>query len=350
MKKINKTFLLIKASNRSLMLFILGISLFTLNVTHGQFITNGSNLYWTDGSVGIGLNPPKAKLDISLNTDFMYQNESGFRLTYPIPALYPDPGPSTINENIFHIRQKTIGNNFSTKVVVKTNGNTGIGTTSPSQRLHVNGNEYIENGNLTVGINQPSNTFTKFQVHDGAMMVSGANGAGGPMICFSDNIANAAYPNGRWGIEYVPNKGLNFWQPWNPVTGGGGNYYMLLKDDGRVGIGTENTPTAIGSANLSAYKLYVKGGILTEEVRVRTGWADYVFANDYNLKSLAEVENFIVKNKHLPNVPSAKQVEEEGVSLGEMARIQQEKIEELTLYIIEQNKRIEALEAKMAGK
>ncbi|VXB91761.1 conserved exported hypothetical protein [Flavobacterium sp. 9AF] len=233
---------------------------------------------------------------------------------------------------------------------INSSGFLGIGTTAPSQRLHIIGNEYVENGNLTVGISQPSNTFSKLQVHEGAILVSGGNGAGGPMICFSDDVTNTAYPNGRWGIEYVTDKGLNFWKPWNPTTGGGGNYYMLLKDDGRVAIGTENTPATIGAANLNAYKLYVKGGILTEEVRVRTGWADYVFADDYHLKPLAEVENFININKHLPNVPSAKQVEEEGVSLGEITKIQQEKIEELTLYIIEQNKRIEALEAKMYNK
>ena len=233
---------------------------------------------------------------------------------------------------------------------INSSGFLGIGTTNPVQRLHINGSEFIQNGSLTIGLSSPSNTFTNLQVHNGAMMVSGTNGAGGPMICFSDNIANTAYPNGRWGIEYVPNKGLNFWQPWNPTTGGGGNYYMLLKDDGRVAIGTENTPTAIGAANLNAYKLYVKGGILTEEVRVRTGWADYVFASDYTLKPLAEVEDFIAINKHLPNVPSAKQVEEEGLSLGEMAKIQQEKIEELTLYIIELNKKLEILDAKVTNK
>jgi hypothetical protein len=124
---------------------------------------------------------------------------------------------------------------------------------------------------------------------------------------------------------------------------------MLLKDSGKISIGTENTPTTIGSANTSAYRLFVKGGILTDELRVATGWADYVFAKDYNLKPLSEVENFIEANGHLPNVPSAKQVEIEGISVGEMAKIQQEKIEELTLYIIELNKRIESLEAKKSG-
>lgn len=118
-----------------------------------------------------------------------------------------------------------------------------------------------------------------------------------------------------------------------------------LKFNGKVGIGYGfgNYPTTAGGVNVSGYNLFVNGGILTEEVRVNLRgtngqWADYVFNKDYNLKSLQEVEKFIKDNGHLPNVPSAQQVKEDGIELGEMAKIQQEKIEELTLYIIEQNK------------
>lgn len=114
---------------------------------------------------------------------------------------------------------------------------------------------------------------------------------------------------------------------------------------GKVSIGTQNRPAFIGGANISAYLLFVKGGILTEEIRVRTGWADYVFADDYNLKPLSEVESFIKENKHLPNVPSAKEVETQGIELGDIARIQQEKIEELTLYVINQQKQIDELKS-----
>lgn len=127
---------------------------------------------------------------------------------------------------------------------------------------------------------------------------------------------------------------------------------MRIQTDGRVGIGAITTfPT---NAIYNNYKLFVTGGILTDEVRVTLSasgtWADYVFAKDYKLKPLSEVETFININGHLPNVPSAKQVKEEGINVAEMATIQQEKIEELTLYIIAQNKRLEALEAKMNNK
>lgn len=131
-----------------------------------------------------------------------------------------------------------------------------------------------------------------------------------------------------------------------------------LKLHGKVAIGGNvstafgNFPTAAGSANVSGYNLFVKGGILTDEVRValNSTWADYVFAKDYKLRPLSEVEAFIAQNNHLPNVPSAAQVKEDGINVAEMTKIQQEKIEELTLYIIAQNKRIEALEAKLNQK
>ncbi|HEX8268726.1 MAG TPA: hypothetical protein VF581_02430 [Flavobacterium sp.] len=123
-----------------------------------------------------------------------------------------------------------------------------------------------------------------------------------------------------------------------------------VKLNGKVGIGNVATfPTIGGNVNVANYNLFVSGGILTEEVRValQTGWADYVFEKDYNLKPLSEVEKYITENGHLPNVPSAKQVKNEGIELGDMARIQQEKIEELTLYLIQQNKEIEELKAQM---
>lgn len=115
-----------------------------------------------------------------------------------------------------------------------------------------------------------------------------------------------------------------------------------LKFNSKVGIGYNfgNFPTTAASIDVSGYNLFVKGGILTDEVRISqiATWADYVFAKDYKLLTLLELEDFIARNGHLPNVPSAQQVEEEGIALGEMANLQQEKIEELTLYIIQQNK------------
>lgn len=194
-----------------------------------------------------------------------------------------------------------------------------------------------------VGIGTENPT-SELHVHDGTIRITGTNFAGGPMILFGEN--GQTNDNGQWGIEYVPatmspKPGLNFWRPW-PNTNNG-NHFLFLSDTGKVAVGTDNTPPSIGGANISAYRFFVKGGILTEEVRVRTGWADYVFADDYNLKPLAEVEAFIKENKHLPNVPSANTVETQGIELGDITRIQQEKIEELTLYAIDQQKQINEL-------
>ncbi|RED42166.1 hypothetical protein DFQ10_10961 [Winogradskyella eximia] len=91
-----------------------------------------------------------------------------------------------------------------------------------------------------------------------------------------------------------------------------------------------------------SYRLFVEGGILTEKVKVAlrstANWADFVFENDYKLPSLREVEAFIKKNKHLPGIESADELVENGLDLADMQAKQMQKIEELTLYTIEQDK------------
>lgn len=102
-----------------------------------------------------------------------------------------------------------------------------------------------------------------------------------------------------------------------------------------------------GIVDISGYNLFVAGGILTEEVLVSTGWADYVFRPDYNLLPIKEVKNFIKTYEHLPNMPSAKEVESDGLKLKEMTVKQQEKIEELFLYIIQLEEKISAMEVQL---
>ncbi len=111
--------------------------------------------------------------------------------------------------------------------------------------------------------------------------------------------------------------------------------------NGKLYIGsTPNFPSTSGN-----YKLFVEGGIMTEKVKVAlrntSNWADYVFEKDYKLLPLNEVEKFVKINKHLPGVQSAKELAENGIDVAEMQSKQMEKIEELTLYIIEQNKKLE---------
>ena len=115
---------------------------------------------------------------------------------------------------------------------------------------------------------------------------------------------------------------------------------------GKVAIGTGNMPNMLGVNNTADYNLYVSGGILTEEVLVRTGWADYVFEKDYPLPCLEAVEQHIQEKGHLPGVPSAAEVEANGLGLAENAVNQQVKIEELFLHVIELNKELKALKAE----
>jgi len=97
---------------------------------------------------------------------------------------------------------------------------------------------------------------------------------------------------------------------------------------------------AIGTTDSGGYKLAVKGKIRAEEIKVETGWADYVFREGYRLPTLIEVEKHIKEKGHLINIPSAKEVEQNGIELGEMNKLLLEKIEELTLYTIQQEKRL----------
>jgi hypothetical protein len=113
---------------------------------------------------------------------------------------------------------------------------------------------------------------------------------------------------------------------------------MRIKGNGSVGIGTIDP---------GEHKLAVKGSIGAMRVKVtQTGWADFVFEPDYQLPSLQDLETYIKINKHLPDVPSASEVAKEGLDLGEMNKILLQKIEELTLHVIELEKKINVLQKK----
>lgn len=109
----------------------------------------------------------------------------------------------------------------------------------------------------------------------------------------------------------------------------------------KIGIGTNTFPLN------EEFNLYVKGGIRTEKIKVDLSaanlWGDFVFSKNYALRSLEEVETFVKENNHLPEIPSATEIEAGGLDLGEMQRLQMIKIEELTLYMIEMKKEINAL-------
>jgi len=150
--------------------------------------------------------------------------------------------------------------------------------------------------------------------------------------------------------------------PFN-VTNGGQLSFKTVPDEYATTTGTYQNRNAYFTANVGIgtitpdEKLTVKGKVHTQEVRVDMAGPlvpDYVFANDYKLKSLQEVEDFIKENKHLPEIPSAQEIEKNGLMLAEMNMSLLKKIEELTLYMIEmkkenekQNKEINILKNKL---
>lgn len=108
---------------------------------------------------------------------------------------------------------------------------------------------------------------------------------------------------------------------------------FVVHASGNVGIGT----------NANTYKLDVCGTVRATEVRVNTGWCDYVFADDYQLPALSDVENFIKENKHLPEVTPGAIIESEGLEIGKTSAQMIKKIEELTLYVIDLQKQVNEL-------
>lgn len=160
---------------------------------------------------------------------------------------------------------------------------------------------------------------------------------------YNDNFIYDQKSIGNYAIKWV----VDSWQTESPTlwqSGHGGIKFftatqcrLAITSTGNIGIGVINPQN----------KLDVDGVIRATEVKVETGWADFVFAKDYKLPTLQEVENHIKEHNHLPDIPSEVEVKENGVSLGEMQAKLLQKIEELTLYVIEQDKMIKEQGEKM---
>jgi len=145
----------------------------------------------------------------------------------------------------------------------------------------------------------------------------------------------------RMGDEYSSNFqiGYNFYVD--------GLWYTTFSVDG-YGNGHFKGNVGIGTTNPGSFKLAVEGKIGAREINVTTAaWSDYVFNEDYKLRPLEEVNRYIKENKHLPEIPSAKEVIENGQNLGEMNMLLLKKIEELTLYLIDMKKENEKLKSRV---
>jgi len=142
--------------------------------------------------------------------------------------------------------------------------------------------------------------------------------------------------------------GWNPAQPYSGVLPDGGGSVRASAEIGRLNIGdylmvTHTGLVGVGTANPTE-KLSVKGKIRAQEIKVETAnWADYVFRKDYQLPALSEIESYIQEYQHLPGIPSEEEVKRDGVSLGEMNKKLLEKVEELTLMLIENEKKRNSL-------
>jgi hypothetical protein len=206
-----------------------------------------------------------------------------------------------------------IGASALERIRIDQNGNMGIGTSNPTEKLTVAGDisallrvAFQDNARFTVtNTNVPTlNTASFSMPHYG---LSAPNAGGSADLWISGSQAIRMFNAG------------------NPVPS-----FNLV--GGNLGLGTQTIP--------AGYKLAVKGNLIAEKIVVKTStnWPDFVFKKDYKLPSLNEVEQFISKNSHLPEIPSAREVESKGQDVGEMNRLLLKKVEEITLYLIELKK------------
>lgn len=175
-------------------------------------------------------------------------------------------------------------------------------------------------------------------------IITSANSDAGGVLSIQNPQKTGAGVASAWKIYNMTGgygNGLQFWAYDNTgcATGGLCESKFTIADNGNVGVGTTN-PTD---------KLAVNGNIRSKKVIVtQTGWPDYVFDSSYQLPSLDSVSSFIQVNKHLPDMPSAATVEKDGHDLGEVQKLLLKKMEEMTLYMIEQNKKIASQDKEIA--
>ncbi|GAA4277399.1 hypothetical protein [Aquimarina mytili] len=281
-----------------------------------------------DGNIGIGTAAPEEKLHINGS---IRGNASGGALKIKSAHGYIDVGAQNASwahiytdrpKIIFNKDVHTVTNGFSSynnDLILKTkgterlriqdeNGNVGIGTNGPKAKLHINGDMFMNAGE-GFRVFGDINYFGQYK--DG--------------IVFEMQDSNATNGNTDGGFVFRGHT------PTDDIS----KDWMVIKTGGNVGIGTNNP---------GAYKLAVNGNVHAKEVTVDLiGWPDYVFEENYTLPTLSQVEKHIKEKGHLVNIPSAKEVEKQGIQLGEMNKKLLEKIEELTLYTIAQEKEIKNL-------
>jgi len=180
----------------------------------------------------------------------------------------------------------------------------GVGTANPQNMLHVHGN---------------ADGYGYLRISDA---LTGSGNADGARFGFNSGVLR---------IQNFENTGIS-------MLVNGSNEALTIANTGNIGVGT----------TLPSEKLAVNGNVRAKKIIVtQTNWPDYVFDAAYKLPPLKQVDRFITKHKHLPDIPSAKEVEEKGVSVGDQQALLLKKIEELTLYLIKQERQMDIMKKEI---
>ncbi len=341
----------------SLLLILLVVS----KPSFAQWDSTGTNIYYNNGNVGVGTSSPSGLLHVSSDSSGASPVTSADELVVEgtgnvgINIIAGDNeagglvfGSTSDNfgglirwghdANKLDIQTHKTGAEllFGTGLAqeamrINSSGKVGIGTTSPTGLLHV-----LSDSSGATPVGSADELVVEGSGNAGINILAGDSEAGGLVFgSTSDNFGGLI----RWGHD--ANKlDIQTHKAGAELLFGTGlaQEAVRITSTGNVGIGT-TTPQS---------ELAVNGTITAKEVEVTTsGWPDFVFEDDFNLRSITEVSEFIKQNKHLPDIPSAKEVEENGLNIGEMQVKLLQKIEEMTLYIIQQNQTIDGLKEEI---
>lgn len=310
----------------------------------GLWNKSGNNLYYTGGNIGIGTSNPIFPLDVvgdARVSNNLYVG-GGVVISDKISAITEVKGwdfkvDNDINiEGASRLKGSTrLDQGFTFDGI---NGVSLINT--PSGQIMRYGNKTAQILPLSCAAGPLSTTFT--QQFGGAIQIFDNNNPTTSGLLNlqtwtgGSSIDASVAGNSQAGLL------INYFCGSNTYinTGGLGGEVFL----GKSHIGN---PLNISSTHFNDALLTVNGKIVSKSMFVtQQNWADFVFENDYKLPTLTEIESYYKANKHLPNIPSAKEVAENGIDLGEMNKLLLQKIEELTILMVQQEKRIKELENK----